>query len=199
MLEAVKETGVHLVVKAFVVAAKHLRALAIPVVLIFSIGAVYAATNVVLDGGAYRRSHIVYPGKFGPPIGSGALPEAAGKFWLGWAEYDFTVGETGWRKFDVDAKPFVGATRFQMDPGVDKGAPLVAPTEWVWIRAGAHILRVEQTYWTGFPSIRSLNLRARGQRMDRHFGCFVRPSPLSEAGNVQNLRWKWAEFLIHSL
>ena len=87
-------------------AAGDLRVITILVILISSIGSGYAGTDIVLDGGAYRRSHIVYPGKFGPPIEGGALPEALREILVGWAEFDFTARETGWRKFDVDAKPF---------------------------------------------------------------------------------------------
>ena len=112
-------------------AARHLRACGFLIPLISSISVGHAGTNVVLDGGAYRRSHIVDPSKFGPPIGSGALPAAAGKYLLGWAEFDFIVSETGWYKFDVDAKPFRWPDTLSMDPGADNGASLVAPVEWV--------------------------------------------------------------------
>ena len=63
----------------------------------------------------------MYSGKFGPPIEGGALREAYGKYLIGWAEFDFTARETGWYKFDVDMKPFLGPTRFLLDPGVANG------------------------------------------------------------------------------
>jgi hypothetical protein len=135
------------------------RVIAILVVLISSTLTGQAGSDIILDGGASSRDHIVYSDKLAPPVVSGALPEAYGKYLSGWAEFDFTARVPGWRKFDVDVKPFLGATRFRLDPRTGDRSLWLTPREWVWISAGTHVLRVEQTNWTGFTSIRSLSFK----------------------------------------
>ncbi|WP_400767054.1 family 10 glycosylhydrolase [Methylosinus sporium] len=130
------------------------------VVILFTISEARAATDVILDAGAPIREHLVYLGKFGLSAERGALRDAYGKSLIGWAEFEFIAHETGWRKFNVDVEPFLGATRFSLDSEADIRSLSLAPNEWVWIEAGLHVVRVEQTNWTGFPSIRSITFKA---------------------------------------
>ena len=114
-------------------------------------------SSIVIDNSLAHRSWIVYEYKIAPPLNISALSDASGKYLVGWVEYDFNVSETGWYKFNVPVTNNYASVRYIFDDKM-QDRPLAPNNDWIWLDAGAHILRAEDYFWTGFPNITSLRL-----------------------------------------
>src|SRR5215470_19010782 len=101
--------------------------------------------------------------------------DLAGGGWVtGWFDYGFTVATRGWYELAVVGSG--AGVEYTLDPGskagprqryyggngASEGREKVGN---LWLSAGAHRLRLQRYFWTGFPSIRRIELRASGQEL----------------------------------
>ncbi len=121
--------------------------------------------------GEYVRSFLPDPTSVSRLKGAGNLAGQTGGCCItGWVEYDFNVPRTGWYELSVDGNGH--EVEYLLNPGKD-GTP-----QWYeygssgnvidgldkignfWLATGRNTLRLQRYYWTGFPRISKVVLRA---------------------------------------
>lgn len=121
--------------------------------------------------GEFSRANTVVAGQAQKVNSIGTLAGNAGPV-TGWFEYDFSVPATGWYELAVQGS--AGEVEFILDPD---DTPATAPVlggngsgrgarvgeEKIgnfWLTEGKHRVRLQRYFWTGFPNIRGIVLRA---------------------------------------
>lgn len=128
--------------------------------------------SLQLPAASFARSYFAYPGFEQKVRGGGSLSGAKGESGFnGWVEYDFEVPASAWYRLAV--RGGANETEFLVDPDAEGNADFrfFGGTGWrdgeekignAWLSAGKHRLRVQRYYWTGFPRIDAILLRAAG-------------------------------------
>lgn len=124
---------------------------------------------------AFDRFYVTDPrmlDKITSPRNKAGLAGVDGWGVTGWFEYDFKVPKTGWYELFTGGEnkglgveyilDRVIAGRARSDDylyagGMGGKADKVGN---IWLNAGAHTLRLQRFYWTGFPALQSFTIRA---------------------------------------
>lgn len=127
----------------------------------------------------YDRYELTTPDalhKIQNPLNNRGLAGVDGWGITGWFEYDFSTPWSGWYELIVATSGSTQGIEYFIDPksyhkgtgglyiyGSGKGFD--GKTEKIsnlWLEAGAHTLRLQRYYWTGFPPITRLTLKSSG-------------------------------------
>lgn len=123
--------------------------------------------SVTRAAASYDRCFWTVPGADAKIQAAGNL---AGKIqpndWFGlagWVEYEVEVPHAGWYELLVTpdgggVEYFIDGQSYTADPGGGKRGDTSKVANF-WLTAGAHAVRVQRMYWTGFGPITSLTLR----------------------------------------
>jgi hypothetical protein len=159
------------------------RAAAISVfVVLAQAGHTYAAPwSQILNAAQFARSNLPRPGD-ADAIRRGGTLSGGEKDWgiVGWVEYDFQVPRDGW--YQVFALPLGADTEFLLDADTSESiyyygtGGRIGETEKIgnaWLRSGAHRLRAQRYYWTGFPRISALEIRESADAAAQSFRAYL--------------------------
>jgi hypothetical protein len=121
---------------------------------------------IVLDPSRPARSWIAGgTTQLAPPIITNGLVNIP-PYQIGWFDFDFSTSRKGWYRVVTNMNP--SRVQFVFDPSsAAKNILLLdlAPvgtgevsTGWVLLPGGAHVLRIQNYFWTGFPEVSKLRL-----------------------------------------
>jgi hypothetical protein len=140
---------------------------------------------------SYDRAAFTDP-QFEPKVRTSGLLGGGPQDWgiTGWVEYDFSAPTTGWYEVLVDGA--ADQTEFVLDPtlhtrgaggrymfggGGYDGNTKTEKIANVWLDAGAHTIRVQRFFWTGFPKISGLLVRASDGSLNKSLQLQMKGAP----------------------
>lgn len=130
---------------------------------------------------SFDRSGLAYPDQAGRVKQSNSLAGTSG-----WVEYDFNITRTGW--YELKGIGNASEIEFIVDPKLLErgtgGAQIYGGTGQqgtddkvsnVWLDEGAHTLRIQRFFWTGFPQLQGFALYPSSSMLDKSMRVALAP------------------------